>query len=72
MKKYLVKHRKSTVLNAVWLTFNMLLSTLTSVLFTFSTNVIFERNLNKFLLWTGVNVLTWAVSITSEYFQDIS
>ncbi|KRK38590.1 hypothetical protein FC62_GL000277 [Amylolactobacillus amylotrophicus DSM 20534] len=50
----------------------MLLSTLTSVLFTFSTNVIFERNLNKFLLWTGVNVLTWAVSITSEYFQDIS
>lgn len=72
MKKYLRHHRKPTALNIVWLIFNTLLNTVTSVLFTFSTNAIFAKNLSKLFFWLGLNLLTWLIVMTSEYFQDIS
>ncbi len=72
MKKYLRNHPQATLLNILWLIVNTLLNTVTAVLFTFSTNAIFEKNLSKLFFWLGINLLTWLVVMVSEYFQDVS
>lgn len=72
MQKYLRQHPRQTALNILWLISNTLLETVTAVLFTFSTNAIFEKNMPKLLFWLGINLLTWFVVFASEYFQDIS
>lgn len=57
--------------NIVWLVINAVLQTATALLLTFSTNAVFELNMNKLLFWSGINASVWIAMLISLYFQEV-
>ncbi len=71
MSKLLKKHPYLLLINVAWLIINAALSTLTSVLLTFSTNAIFSKNMRQLLFWIVINLSIWAILLISDYFQTV-
>ncbi len=71
MKVY-IKHQRGRVsLNIVWIVVNVLLSTATSVILTFTTNAIFAKDMKALLIWSVINLSVWGFYLISDYFQTI-
>ncbi|CAJ2230994.1 ATP-binding cassette domain-containing protein [Companilactobacillus paralimentarius] len=67
MGKYL--NTKNHWLNIVWIIINAILSAITAVLLTYSTNAIFDRNIKKLFFWCLINLAVWILLLLSDYYQ---
>lgn len=71
MRNYFQKNLGIHSLNIMWILFNSVLATATSVLLTFSTDAVFELNIKKLLFWSVIDVIAWGTMLISSYFQDV-
>lgn len=67
MKRYL--NKKYHWLNIVWIIINAVLSSITSILLTYSTNAIFDRNIRNLFFWCSINLAVWILLLLSDYYQ---
>lgn len=67
MRKYLKS--KNHWFNVSWIIINAILSAVTAVLLTYTTNAIFDRNIKNLFFWSLINLLVWIVLLLSDYYQ---